>query len=247
MCEVWAGASQLPAQACLALPSSASRAGVVVLHSWWGLTSFFRNLCDGLARAGFVACAPDLYGGYVAATVEEAQSLRHNLPDELARLRVDTAVDEVQRHMCPGERGIGVVGCSLGGYLALDLARRRPDAVRALVVFYATTGGDFSGTTAAVLGHYAAANGCWASGRTVASLRQRLLSAGCRVTFHVYSGAEHCFFERDCLDTYAPEAADLAWRRTLRFLRRELGMRHVEDRARRHRRERPFAAGFRGV
>jgi carboxymethylenebutenolidase len=246
VCEVWSEASLLPFQACLALPRSASQAGVLVLHSWWGLTSFFRSLCEGLARAGFVACAPDLYGGYVAATAEEAQSLRLNLPDELARLRIDTALDAVHSHMPPDGRGIGVIGCSLGGYLALDLARRRPDAVRALVVFYATTGGDFSGAKAAVLGHFAATNGCWASGRTVASLRRRLLLAGCRVTFHEYAGAEHCFFERDCGEAYSPEQADLAWRRTLRFLRRELGVRREEDRGYRHRRRRPLTAGVRG-
>ena len=34
--------------------------GVLVLHSWWGLTPFFRQLCDRLAEAGFVALAPDL-------------------------------------------------------------------------------------------------------------------------------------------------------------------------------------------
>ncbi len=39
---------------------AANRRGVLVLHSWWGLTPFFRRLCDRLAEVGYVALAPDL-------------------------------------------------------------------------------------------------------------------------------------------------------------------------------------------
>ncbi len=33
---------------------------VIVLHAWWGLNQFFKNLCDRLAAEGFLAFAPDL-------------------------------------------------------------------------------------------------------------------------------------------------------------------------------------------
>src|SRR4051812_48168325 len=39
----------------LAIPDDTSGRGVLVLHSWWGLTPFFRERCDALAEAGFVA------------------------------------------------------------------------------------------------------------------------------------------------------------------------------------------------
>lgn len=50
--------------------------GVLVLHSWWRLNSFFKDLCLRLAGEGFVALAADLYDGRVAETVEEARRLR---------------------------------------------------------------------------------------------------------------------------------------------------------------------------
>ena len=49
-----------PANAYLASPDQPGAPGVIVLHAWWGLNEFFRNLCDRLANEGFVAFAPDL-------------------------------------------------------------------------------------------------------------------------------------------------------------------------------------------
>src|SRR5439155_12372062 len=61
--------------AYLAVPEHGSGLGVLVLHAWWGLTEPFRQVCDRLAEAGFVALAPDLYHGKTTAAVEEAQAL----------------------------------------------------------------------------------------------------------------------------------------------------------------------------
>ena len=57
----------------LALPDQEHGPGVLVLHAWWGLNPFFKELCDRLARAGFVAFAPDLYQGRTAATIDETE------------------------------------------------------------------------------------------------------------------------------------------------------------------------------
>ncbi|MEO7002809.1 MAG: dienelactone hydrolase family protein, partial [Ktedonobacterales bacterium] len=64
-----------PAPGYLARPDAATGPGVVVLHAWWGLTEPFRQVCDRLAEAGFVAIAPDLYRGKTTAKVEEAKAL----------------------------------------------------------------------------------------------------------------------------------------------------------------------------
>src|SRR2546430_12715549 len=75
-------AAGTPAPGYLATPDAAmgpggagaGAPGVVVLHAWWGLTEPFRQVCDRLAEAGFMAIAPDLYPGKAATTVEEAQA-----------------------------------------------------------------------------------------------------------------------------------------------------------------------------
>ena len=53
----------------LAEPAGGVGPGVLVLHAWWGLNDFFKSLCDRLAAEGYVAFAPDLYGGKL--TVDE--------------------------------------------------------------------------------------------------------------------------------------------------------------------------------
>src|SRR2546421_10686866 len=60
--------------AYLAIPEQGSGPGVLVLHAWWGLTQPFRQVCDRLAEAGFVALAPDLYHGKTTTAIEEAKS-----------------------------------------------------------------------------------------------------------------------------------------------------------------------------
>lgn len=56
-------------------PASGTGPGVLVLHGWWGLTPFFKAVCDRLADAGFVALAPDLHEGQTADTPDEAEAI----------------------------------------------------------------------------------------------------------------------------------------------------------------------------
>src|SRR5438046_3220896 len=69
----------------LAVPEQGSGPGVLVLHAWWGLTEPFRQVCDRLAEAGFVALAPDLYRGKTTAAIEEAQALGAALDRDVER------------------------------------------------------------------------------------------------------------------------------------------------------------------
>ncbi|MGZ3676777.1 MAG: dienelactone hydrolase family protein, partial [Ktedonobacterales bacterium] len=70
-------------------PGDAGAPGVVVLHAWWGLTEPFRQVCDRLAEAGFVALAPDLYRGKTTASAEEADALGSALDQQVERWRGD--------------------------------------------------------------------------------------------------------------------------------------------------------------
>ena len=47
----------------LAVPESGSGPGLVVIQEWWGLTTHIKDVTDRFAAEGFVALAPDLYGG----------------------------------------------------------------------------------------------------------------------------------------------------------------------------------------
>ena len=60
----------------IALPPSRKGPGVLVIHAWWGLNDFFKDVFDRLAKEGFVAVAPDLFEGQVSTTIGGAKRLR---------------------------------------------------------------------------------------------------------------------------------------------------------------------------
>ena len=204
----------------LARPDVDRGPGVLVLHAWWGLNDTFRTICDRLADAGFAALAPDLYGdGRTAPTIEEAERLSSEL-DEVAAEQIALGAADWLRADSSSSR-VAVLGCSLGAGYAEWLCRKRPDEVAAAVCFYEAGVPDQTTGRAAVHGHFAERDD-YEPAEQVEAFRKGLEAAGRVVEFHVYPGTEHWFFEPDRPE-YAPDAAELAWTRTLSFLRRELG------------------------
>jgi carboxymethylenebutenolidase len=203
-----------------AVPTSGYGAGVLVLHAWWGLNDTFRRFCDRLAGEGFVALAPDLYHGEVVTTREDAERLMRQMDKQAARKKLNSAVKNLIAHPAVNQPTIGVVGFSLGGYYALRLACQKPKIVAAAVIFYSTGGGKFSAAQAAFLGHFAEQDE-FEPAAAVHHLEEQIRQAGKLVVFHTYPGRKHWFFEPDRPE-YDPSAAQLAWERTIPFLRESL-------------------------
>jgi len=213
----------------IARPRAGGARGVLVLHAWWGLTPFFEDLCERLARQGFTAAAPDFYGGVTASTIAGAKLLRSKVKRAVVASQVAQAAVALRAACQGGSSGIGVIGFSLGGYWGLWLAERarpaggdgaeEPQAVpvAATVVYYATRNADYAASTSAFQFHlaetdeYVAASG-------VRKQHKALQAAGREAEFHTYPGTTHWFFETDRPDAYHAPAADLAWQRTLAFL-----------------------------
>ena len=195
--------------------------GVLVLHAWWGLNDFFRGLCDRLAEAGFVAVAPDLWGGTVATTSAEAQALLDQRDDAAMFQAVSDGLAYLESHPAVSGASLGAVGFSMGAAWAIEVASVRPQ-LRAVTIFYGTGEADFSATEAAFLGHFAEGD-TWEPQEYVDQMQATMHAAGREATFHIYPAAGHWFFEADRPDAYNPEAAALAWERTLAFLHERLG------------------------
>jgi carboxymethylenebutenolidase len=205
----------------LALPPKGQGPGVLVLPAWWGLNDFFKALCDRLAQEGFVALSPDLYHGKVATTIDEAKQLIEQLNFPEAKAAVLGATDYLRQHPAVQGTGLGTVGFSMGAAYGLLLSGLKPEAVKAVVVFYGLNEGDFAAARAAYLGHYAEED-AWEPLEGVRQLEAELRAAGREVTFYIYPGVGHWFVETDRPE-YNPEAAQLAWERTFSFLRQHLG------------------------
>jgi carboxymethylenebutenolidase len=205
----------------LIVPKSGGGPGVVVLHSWWGLTPFFKDVCNRLASEGFVALAPDLFGGRTTDDPDDARKM-------LAEADMEATVRLV--HACPftlrrlsetPDAPVGVLGFSMGASWALWLASRVPDQIGATVVFYGSQNVDMAPATSPFLGHFAESDELIDEDElTLLEADLRLLDK--RVAFHRYPGTSHWFFEAD-RPAYEPEAAGLAWDRTVTFLRDNLG------------------------
>jgi carboxymethylenebutenolidase len=196
-------------------PKSNTGKCLLVLHAWWGLNDFFQDFCDRLAAEGFVVLAPDLYDGKIAATIPEAEKLRSSLKGPKVEAHLLEAIQTLQSACRHGE-GIGVVGFSLGGRWALDLAERHGDPIRAAVIFYGSRGGEYTSAHAAFQFHLAEQDDYVAASGTK-KLQKALKAAGKEAEFHTYPGTRHWFFESDRPE-YDATAATLAWERMVEFL-----------------------------
>src|SRR6266508_148157 len=145
-----------PAMGYLALPEQSNAPGVIVLHAWWGLNSFFKSLCDRLAAEGFVAFAPDLNEGRVARTPDEAQQLMSELGLDSERKHsiVASLVDFMRARPEVRNEPLSLIGFSMGAAWSLVLASEHPADIHKVVLFYGAGEADFSKVKAQILGHY---------------------------------------------------------------------------------------------
>jgi len=201
----------------LALPPQPDSPGVIVLHAWWGLNQFFKNLCERLAGEGFVAFAPDLNEGRVANTIDEAKEIMSSLDGQRKYDVAMAAVDFLRARSEVRKESFSLIGFSMGAAWSLALASERPGDIQKAVLFYGAGEGDFAKIKAEVLGHFSDADE-WEDIDYVRSMENDLRNAGVKTNFYIYSQLPHWFFEDDRPE-FNPQAAELAWSRTLEFLR----------------------------
>ncbi len=214
-------------QGYLAEPAQASGApGLVVIQEWWGLNAQIKGVADRFAEAGYVALVPDLYRGKSTVEAAEAEHLMTNLNfGDAAGQDVRGAVLYLKAR-CPK---VGVTGFCMGGALTLLAAVHVPEA-DAGVVWYGYPPLEYidaSKIKLPLLGHYAIDDVPFPIA-TVDALEGKLRAAKVRFEFHRYK-AMHAFANetqvganRLPITEYNPEAAALAWTRTLAFFGQHL-------------------------
>jgi carboxymethylenebutenolidase len=211
----------------LATPERGAGLGLLVIQEWWGLVDHIKDVCDRFAAEGFTALAPDLYHGETAGEPDEAGKKMMAMDLGRAARDLDGAVDLLLGSDAVRGDGIGVTGFCMGGGLALVLATRRPDAVRACVPFYGVipwpeAQPDWTALEAAVQGHFAEKDAFFTPEK-VAELEATLRDLGKEADLIVYPGVDHAFFNDERREVYDEGAARTAWTRTLEFLRAKLG------------------------
>jgi carboxymethylenebutenolidase len=214
-------------QGYLAIPESGSGPGVIVIQEWWGLVPHILEVADRLAAEGFVALAPDLYRGETTTEPDEAGKLMMALNLQRAAKDMSGAVSYLLDHEAVTSSQVGVVGFCMGGGLALVLACNEGARIGACVPFYGVipwpeAQPDWSALTAPVQGHFAEKDGFFGP-EAVGQLQQTLDELGKQAELIIYPGVDHAFFNDTRPEVYDAEAAEVAWNRTLGFLRAQLG------------------------
>jgi carboxymethylenebutenolidase len=222
------GSNGARAHGYLALPAGGSGPGVVVIQEWWGLTSHIVDVANRLAAEGFVALAPDLFGGTTTHDADEAGQLMQDLPVDHAARDLGGAVDYLLGHDVVTSSTIGAVGFCMGGGFVLVLAAQQGDKIGAAVPFYALLGEDypsFQNLSAPVLGHFGGQDS-FQSTEAVQELAATIeRQTGRRPDFRFYPAGHAFFNDENLLGTYDPEQAAHAWDATVGFLRAHLGER----------------------
>ncbi|MCB0971234.1 MAG: dienelactone hydrolase family protein [Acidimicrobiales bacterium] len=200
-------------------PDRGEGPGVLVLHSWWGLTPFFRDVCDRLADEGFVALAPDLHGdGRTADRPDEAEALLASTDTNRVANLVVSSLSALRAMPATPDGRVGILGFSMGASWGLWAATRFPDDVAAVSTYYGSQDIDFAAARARFQGHFAEHDEL-VSDDERAYLEAQLRLCGHPVEFHDYPGTGHWFAESDRGAAYVAGAAEAAWERTVAFLR----------------------------
>jgi len=206
--------------AYVATPHAGSGPGVVVIADDGRLGEFARDVCDRLARADFVALAPDLPTARGEKSDDADPSARERVVrEELGVL--DAAIMELFNQHGTDGNTVGALGFAFGGQLALALAAQNP-RVGAVVDFYgyrADVEPDFATLTAPVLAIVCAKDSDeFATDR----LEAGLASAGVRCSIQTRSDVRAGFMDDSRLDVHDAVAEFECWEALLAFFRAEL-------------------------
>jgi carboxymethylenebutenolidase len=204
----------------LLLPHDRGRhRAIIVIHEWWGLNDWIREQAAHLAANGYLVLAVDLYAGKVTADRSEARKLRRDLPQDRALRDLQAAFDYLIGRADVDPTHISVLGWSMGGALALQLAMREP-RLAACVVNYGELPADLGGIRsihAGVLGNFGALDRLIPPAK-VRAFEVCMHALAKSVDFKIYAGAGHAFANPGDKRNYWPQAAADAWSRTLAFL-----------------------------
>ncbi len=204
------------------LKGGAKRPAVIVVHENRGRNPHIEDIARRLALAGFLAFAVDALSpqGGTPADEDKAREMFEKLNLADTAKQIAAAVPFLAAHQ--GSTGaVGAVGFCWGGGMVNRIAVLSPD-LKAAVAYYGAQppAGDVPRIHAALLLHYAGLDTRINAG--IPAYEEALKAAGKTFTVYVYPNVNHAF-NNDTGSRYDKPAADLAWSRTIAFLKDQLG------------------------
>ena len=197
---------------------------VIVIHENRGLNPHIRDVARRLALEGFVALAPDFLSpqGGTPANEDKAREMFGEMDTAQTVANGVTTVAFLKASELSNGK-VGAVGFCWGGGLVNMLAVNAPE-LAAGVAYYGAQPKDEAAIArikAALMLHYAGKDERINAG--IDAYKAALEKAGKQFQFFVYDGAQHAFNNDTSEARYDKAAADLAWGRTIAFLKDKLG------------------------
>jgi carboxymethylenebutenolidase len=206
----------------LAIPKGATGKlpGVLVIHENRGLNPHIKDVTRRMALEGFVAFGADYLAptGGTPADEEQAKEMIGKL-DPAANVAYSQAALAALKAHPQGNGKAGAMGFCWGGGQVNALAVTEP-GLAAGVAYYGrqAPAADVPKITAPIMLHYASLDERINAG--IAEYEAALKAAGKNFELHMYDGANHAFNNDTNAARYNKDAADLAWDRTVAFLKK---------------------------
>lgn len=201
----------------------APRGGVIVVHENRGLNPHIEDVARRVALAGFDALAVDFLSPAGGTPADEDRAR-----DLIGQLDAAGVVGDAQGAVAwlrdrPDSNGkVGIVGFCWGGGVVGRVAVAEPTLAAGVVYYGIQPALDgVPAIKAALLLNYAGQDERINAG--IPAFEEALKAAGVAYELHVYDGAQHAFNNDTSEARYNPEAAALAWQRTIDFLKASLG------------------------
>jgi carboxymethylenebutenolidase len=209
-------------RAYFARPKGAAKlAGVIVIHENRGLNPHTEDMTRRVALEGYLAIAPDALSplGGTPTNADEARPLFQKL-DSASNTKNFVAAVAYLRTQPQATGKVACMGFCWGGAVTNQVAVHAPD-LTAAIPFYGSqpSGEDVPKIKASMLIHYAGDDERINSG--IPAFEAALKKAGIDHKIFRYEGAGHAFMN-DTGTRYHKEAAQLAWQRTVEFLKEKL-------------------------
>lgn len=196
--------------------------GVIVIHENRGLNPHIEDVARRMALEGFLAIAPDALSplGGTPSDQDEARKMIRKLDGESTMGNFLAAQTFLKSHSAATGM-TGCVGFCWGGAMANQMAVHARD-MAAAVPYYGRQpqAEDVPKIKASLLLHYAGDDKRVNAG--VAAYEAALKKAGTDYQIHFYQGAKHAFNNDTNVSRYHKKAAQLAWKRTIAFLKERL-------------------------
>lgn len=195
---------------------------VLVIHENRGLNPYIEDVARRLAKAGYLAYAPDgltSVGGY-PGTDEKGAALFRTVDGK--KMTEDFVAAAKWLKARPDSKGkLGAVGFCFGGGIVNQLAVRLGKELDAGVAFYGRQPGadDVPKISAPLMLHYAGEDKGIDAG--IPAYEAALKANKKKYEIFMYEGKQHGF-HNDTTPRYDAEAAKLAWQRTLDFFKKYL-------------------------